>query len=65
MECAKLTNDELWRAIEQNTEAMSALLREQLEWDDVDSIAIHVLASRFQREYRQYVAELRRRYSLG
>ena len=62
MQCAKLTDDELWRAIAQNTETMSALLREQAELDDADCIAIHVLASRFQREYRQYVAELQRRY---
>jgi len=62
---AKLTDDELWRAIAQNTETMSALLREQAELDDADSIAIHVLASRFQREYWQYVAELQRRYPLG
>jgi hypothetical protein len=65
MQCAKLTDDELWRAIAQNTETMSALLREQAELDDADSIAIHVLASRFQHEYWQYVAELRRRYPLG
>jgi hypothetical protein len=64
MQCAKLTDDELWRAIEKNTEEISALLRQQAELDDADCIASHVLASRFQREYRQYVAELQRRYPL-
>jgi len=65
MQCPKLSDDELWRAIAQNTEKMSALLDQRLELDEADSIAIHVLASRFQCEYRQYVAELQRRYLLG
>jgi hypothetical protein len=63
MRCTKLTDDQLWRAIAQNTETFSTLLREQV--DDADSIAVHVLAGRFQREYQQYVAELQRRYRLA
>jgi len=62
MQCAKLTDDELWRAIVKNTEEVSALLFQDAEFDDADCIASHVLASRFQHEYRQYVAELQRRH---
>jgi hypothetical protein len=72
MQCANLSDDELWRAIAQNTETMSALLHQQAELDKADSSAIHfrkrdlvVFANRFQRQYREYTAELRRRYSLG
>jgi hypothetical protein len=65
MQCARLTDDDLWHAIAQNTETMSVLLREEAQSSDADSIAVHVLASRFQREYRQYVAELQRRHPLG
>jgi hypothetical protein len=32
MQCANLTDDELWRAIAKNTEEISALLREQANW---------------------------------
>ena len=70
MQCANLTDEQLWRAIAQNTEKLSALIRQQVELDDAGSTAIHpglrgdlrTFASKFQREYRQYVDELRRRY---
>jgi hypothetical protein len=71
MQCANLTDEQLWRAIAQNTEKLSALIRQQLELDDVDDpIAIHPglrgdlrnFGSKFQREYRQYIDELQRRY---
>jgi hypothetical protein len=70
MRCANLTDDELWRAVALNTEALSALLHQQV--DDADSGAIHFrrkadlirFANRFQREYREYTAELRRRHPL-
>jgi hypothetical protein len=72
MQCANLSDDELWRAIAQNTETMSALLHQQAQLDKVDSSAIPfrkrdliLFANRFQRQYREYTAELRRRYSLG
>lgn len=73
MHCAKLTDDQLWRAIAQNTEKLSALIYQQLELDDADPASIHPraradlirFASRFQREYRQYGDELRRRYSFS
>jgi hypothetical protein len=51
---------------------MSALFHQQAELDKADSSAIHfrkrdliLFANRFQRQYREYAAELRRRYSLG
>jgi len=73
MQCANLTDDQLWCAIAQNTEKLSALIHQQVELDRADHpVSIHPrvrsdlihFASRFQREYRQYADELRRRYSL-
>jgi hypothetical protein len=68
MRCANLTDDELWRAIAQNTEAMSMLLHQQVELGNADSGAKRAdlirFANSFQREYREYTAELRRRYSV-
>ncbi len=72
MRCANLSDDQLWRAIAQNTEKLSALIHQQVELDDADAAVIHPhmktdlirFGSKFQREYRQYVDELRRRYSL-
>ena len=34
MQCAKLSDDELWRAIAHNTDTMSALLLEELKRDE-------------------------------
>jgi hypothetical protein len=72
MQYANLSDDELWRAIAQNTETMSAFLHQQAELDEADPNAIHfrkrdliLFANRFQRQYREFAAELRRRYSLG
>jgi hypothetical protein len=68
MRCANLTDDELWRAIVQNTEAMSVLLHQQVKLGNADSGAKRAdlirFANSFQREYREYTAELRRRYSV-
>jgi hypothetical protein len=69
MQCANLTDEQLWRAIARNTDKLSALI----QLDEAGAAVIHPrvrtdlirFASRFQREYRQYVDELRRRYSLG
>jgi hypothetical protein len=73
MRRVNMTDDELWHAISQNTGALSALLHRQLEMDDADPGVTHTrmkadlihFANRFQREYRECVAELRRRYPLG
>ena len=67
MRCVNLTDDELWRTIAQNTEAISALLHQHV--DDAAGV-IHSrrkadlirFANKFQREYRECSAELRRRY---
>ena len=69
-----LADDELWRAIAENTDAMSALVHQQVELDagfgaanDRDSRAELMRSNaqtinKFQRQYRDYTAELRRRY---
>jgi predicted metal-dependent HD superfamily phosphohydrolase len=73
-QCVNLTDDELWRAIAVNTNALSLLVEQRLELDaeisasnDPESRAklmrVHFdVVNRFQREYREYSAELRRRY---
>lgn len=76
MECVNLTDDELWRAIAENTNALS-LVAEQRHELDVAIAASHEAAgrtrlmrlhlatvNRFHREYRAYAAELRRRHAL-
>jgi conjugal transfer/entry exclusion protein len=73
MQCENLSDDQLWRAIAQNTAKLSALIHQQIELDVADSSAIHPrargdlirFAGRIQREYRQYAEELRRRHPLG
>jgi len=70
MRHVKLTDDELWRAIAQNTEEMSALIT---QFDTDVRTGIFFLPSarsrsyleavnKFEREYQEYTAELRRRY---
>jgi hypothetical protein len=71
--CTDLTDDQLWRAIAQNTEKLAALIYQQLELDDADPASIHprvkadliIFASKCQGQYRQYADELRRRYPLS
>ena len=71
-----LTDEELWLAITDNTNTMSALVNQQLEIDDKIGRAEpaerarlmrnHLeTINRYQREYRDYTAELRRRYKIG
>jgi len=74
MQYEKLTDDELWRAIAGNTEVMSELVQQQCELNaganvppDCDSRAGQMrtnaqLLDSFERQYRDYTAELRRRY---
>jgi hypothetical protein len=68
MRCTDLTDDQLWRAIARNTEKFSALIDQQFALDAADSVHPRAkadlirFASGFQREYRQYADELRRRY---
>ncbi len=66
-----LTDDELWRAIADNTNALSALIEKQCEWDaelgapaivrTLKSISI-CRAEKYHREYEDYIAEVCRRY---
>jgi hypothetical protein len=71
MECVNLTDDQLWHAIAQNTEAISALLRQQLELNPPGPIHARARADlirsarTFRRECQQYKAELRRRHPLA
>jgi hypothetical protein len=70
MQCANLTDDELWRAISRNTEAMSDLVHQMLEFGTVANAAgartkrvssVQTINA-LERQYRIYTAELRRRY---
>ena len=76
MQCVNLTDAELWRAIAENTNVMSALIHEQLEMDAgiaandpamrAELVRCHLQTiNKYQREYRDYTAELRRRYKIG
>ena len=73
MQSVKLTDDELWQAIAHNTTAMSALVYRRIELDagntrdDVIDRAQLMQSnletiSKLERKYREYTAELRRRY---
>ena len=71
MRSLHLTDDELWRAIADNTNAMSTLIEKQCEWDaELEASAIVCTlksisicrADAYYREYRDYIAEVRRRY---
>ena len=75
MQVENLTDEQLWRAIAQNTNAMSALVRQQLELATVTTISDSIrqaklresnaaIIDKLARNYREFSAELRRRYSL-
>jgi hypothetical protein len=69
-----LTDDELWRAIAANTDAMSDLLHRRFELDaEISTLSDPARRSelmssyvgtvdKFEGEYRTYTAELRHRY---
>jgi hypothetical protein len=70
MRHVKLTDDELWRAIAQNTDEMSELVH---QFDTDVRMGIFFLpcarsrsyleaVNKFEREYQEYTAELRRRH---
>jgi len=73
VQCVDLSDDELWRAIAQNTEAMSELLFQRAELDaELSSMTDPTQRSelmttyagtvnKFESEYRNYAAELLRR----
>ena len=68
-----LTDDQLWRAIADNTDAISALIEKQFELDagygapDPDTRQELMLFNvqtidKHQRDYRDFIAEIHRRY---
>jgi len=68
-----LTDDELWRAITNNTNALSIIVEKQLELDTglgvpdsdtrLERLLFNVQAiDKYHREYKDYIAEVRRRY---
>jgi hypothetical protein len=70
---ADLTDDDLWRVIADNTDAMSVLIEEQFELDaqarapDPDARQKQMLFNvqaidNYNRQYRDCIAEIRRRY---
>ena len=70
-----LTDEQLWRAIAQNTNAMSTLAHQQLELAAVNTVSDSIRQAKLResnaeridklaRNYREYTGELRRRYSL-
>jgi hypothetical protein len=76
MHSANLTDEQLWRAITQNTNAMTSLIRQQLELDPAVNTPNGIIRQERLREsnaerigklehnYQEYTAELRRRHSL-
>jgi hypothetical protein len=75
MQSENLADEELWRAIAQNTNAMTALIHQQLDLAPAvntpsDTIRQEKLREsnaerigKLERNYREYATELRRRYS--
>jgi hypothetical protein len=69
MQCEKLSDADLWRAITQNTDEFSALLS-YVEADDIGiagprcsgSSPYYEVVNKFECEYRECVTELRRRH---
>jgi hypothetical protein len=67
-----MTDDDLWRAITKNTNAMSALFDQQRDagirgLPDFQTSAMFSISraiDRLEREYQDYASQLRHRYSL-
>jgi hypothetical protein len=67
-----LTDDDLWRAIADNTDAMSIIIEKQIELDarsgadpDTRQKLMHSnvqAIDNYNCQYRDYIAEVRRRY---
>jgi hypothetical protein len=75
MQFENATDEQLWRAIARNTNAMTALINQQLELAAVHTISDSIRQAKLRetnaerigklaRNYQEYTAELRRRYSL-
>lgn len=76
MQSKDLTDEQLWRGIARNTNAMTALIHQQLELAAVNTISDSIRQAKLResnaerinklaRNYQEYTAELRRRYSLA
>jgi hypothetical protein len=74
MKSENLTDEQLWRGIARNTNAMTALIHRQLELAAVNTNTDRIrhaklresnseIIDKLARNYREYTAELRRRYS--
>jgi hypothetical protein len=59
------SDDELWRAILENTNSLSVLFNKPLELDNNFGIANdrRLTIAKLEREYRDLTAKLRRRYA--
>jgi len=75
MQVENLTDEQLFRGIARNTNAMTALILQQLELAAVNTISDSIRQAKLresnaerigklERNYQEYTAELRRRYSL-
>jgi hypothetical protein len=75
MQFENATDEQLWRAIARNTNAITALINQQLELAAVHTISDSIRQAKLRetnaerigklaRNYQEYTAELRRRYSL-
>jgi hypothetical protein len=75
MQFENATDEQSWRAIARNTNAMTALINQQLELAAVHTISDSIRQAKLRetnaerigklaRNYQEYTAELRRRYSL-
>ena len=72
MQYSHLTDDELWRAVTKNTNAISVLFDQQREagirglpdFDTSAMLSISRAIDRLEREYQDYASELRCRCSL-
>ena len=75
MQVENLTDEQLFRGIARNTNAMTALIDQQLAAPAVNTLSDNIrqaklresnteIIGKLERNYREYTAELRRRYSL-
>ena len=75
MQSENLTDEQLWRRIARNTNVMTALIHQQIELAAVNTISEAIRQAKLResnserinklaRNYQEYTAELRRRYSL-
>ena len=64
MQCSHLTDDELWRAIIKNTDEMSELFDAQFGARTRGPMfSMSSTIDNLERQYQNYAAELRRRYT--